>query len=135
MVDDKHYIRQLLSTALGLQGYEVLAACDGRDGLEMVRRHHPRLVLLDLLMPGCNGYEMLRRLRADPETADLPVVVMSARGEIDGPMPPPGAQDCLLKPFDLRAMEIIVERYAGPPVLRPAPLSHGEVAAADDPRD
>lgn len=136
VVDDKHYIRQLLSTALRLQGYEILTAGDGEEGLEMIRRHRPRLVLLDLLMPGCNGYEMLRRLREDPETAALPVVVMSARGEVDGPMPPPGAQGYLFKPFDLDRMEEMVARHAGPARPRPAAaagLSRGEVAAAAPP--
>lgn len=136
VVDDKLYIRQLLATALALRGYEVLTACDGREGLEMVRRHRPRLVLLDLLMPGCNGYETLRRLRGDPETVGLPVVVMSARGEIDGPMPPPGAQGCLLKPFDLERMEALVARHAGPARPRRAAvagISRGEVAAAAPP--
>lgn len=120
VVDDKYYIRQLMITALGLKGYDVLVAADGRDGIEIARRERPRLVLLDLLMPGIDGYETLRLLRDHADTRGIPVVIMSARGDLDCLVPPIGAQDYLLKPFDLEAMEEMVEKYAGPAAPIPA---------------
>ncbi|MCL6521417.1 MAG: response regulator [Firmicutes bacterium] len=110
-VDDKPYIRQLLATDLGLQGYTVLEAADGAEALELAARRRPDVVLLDLLMPGLDGYEVLRRLRADPATADLPVIILSARTELDGPPEVPGAQGYLVKPFDLDDLESQVARW------------------------
>lgn len=150
VIDDKYYIRQLMITALGLKGYNVLVAADGREGIEIARRERPRTILLDLLMPGIDGYETLRLMRNLPETHDIPVVIMSARGDLEGLVPPLGAQGYLLKPFDLDEMETIVERYAGagdPRALaagastpatgasapaNPATAVPGEVAAAAD---
>lgn len=119
-------------TALGLKGYDVLVASDGRDGLEIARRERPRVILLDLLMPGIDGYEMLRLLRDHPETCEIPVVIMSARGDLEGLAPPLGVQDYLLKPFDLDDMEGIVEKYAGPGVP-PAAAGTADTPAGEAP--
>lgn len=123
VVDDRPHIRQLMVTALGLKGYDVLVASNGHGGLEVARSERPRLILLDLLMPGMDGYETLRRLRDLPETREIPIVIMSAHGELDCVVTPHGAQDYLLKPFDLREMESLVEKYAGPGAPRAATIT------------
>lgn len=127
VVDDKRYVRQLLVTALGLKGYEVLEARDGREALRLARAERPAVILLDLIMPGPDGLEVLAQLKALPETRAVPVVIMSARTDLDPLNLPPGAAACLFKPFDLDDLEEVVARYAGEP-----PAGAAEAAAGAD---
>ncbi len=141
VVDDKYYIRQLISTALGLKGYQVLEAQNGDEGLRLARRERPHAILLDLLMPGADGYQMLRGLRACPETADIPVIIMTAKGDTED-VYLPEAQAYLQKPFDLEVMEALVDRYALPRAAEERCIAEergsaeergaAEAAAADD---
>lgn len=144
VVDDKYYIRQLISTALGLKGYRVLEAQNGDEGLRVARRERPHAILLDLLMPGTDGYQMLRGLRSFPETADIPVIIMTAKGDSED-IYLPEAQAYLQKPFDLDVMEALVDRYALPraacergaagaaAAVAEAAEAAAEAAAGDDP--
>jgi CheY-like chemotaxis protein len=94
---------KLVETILTLRPeVTLLAAADGRLGLELAREHLPSLVLLDLNLPDISGEEVLRRLRTDPRTAPIPVVVLSAdatAGRI-ARLRRAGANDYLTKPFD-----------------------------------
>lgn len=122
VIDDKYYIRQLLITALGLKGYEVIDAANGPDGLAKAAATPPDVILLDLLMPGVDGYQVLESLRRNPVTSNIPVIIMSAKTEAQGAPETASAVDYLIKPFDLEVMEEMVERYA----------PSTEVAATDD---
>jgi CheY-like chemotaxis protein len=75
VVDDDARVREMLEDSLGRAGYAVRTAPDGEVGLTLARREVPDLMVLDLLMPGLTGFEVLERLRADRQTADLPVIV------------------------------------------------------------
>lgn len=133
VVDDKYYIRQLVMTALGLKGYTVFAAADGREGFEVARRERPDVILLDLLMPGMDGYELLRRIRASRETAATPVVIMSARSDIEaGTGILQEVNDYLPKPFDLELLYSVVGRHtsAGLADESPVPLPADRSPAA-----
>jgi DNA-binding response OmpR family regulator len=79
VADDDEDILALVSLRLRRLGYRVAEARDGEEALAEVARERPALVILDLMMPRVDGYGVIRRLRADPETASLPVVVLSAR--------------------------------------------------------
>ncbi len=79
IVDDESHIRRLLATRLEAEGYEVDEACDGEEGLAAVERRPPDLVLLDVMMPGADGYEVLERIRRGGH--DLPVVILTAKGQ------------------------------------------------------
>ncbi len=79
VVDDEADTRSLLLERLALAGFEVSGAADGESALAAVRSLSPALVLLDLMMPGMDGWEVLRRLRSEPATADLPVIVLTGR--------------------------------------------------------
>ncbi|HEY6015265.1 MAG TPA: response regulator [Gaiellaceae bacterium] len=79
VADDDEDILALVSLRLRRLGYRVAEARDGEEALAEVARARPALVILDLMMPRVDGYGVIRRLRADPETASLPVVVLSAR--------------------------------------------------------
>ncbi len=102
VVDDDPANRELLSRRLTRQGFEVVAAADGRTALELVRQRKVDLVLLDLIMPGMAGDEVLARLKADPAARELPVIMLSALDETDSVVRCllMGAEDYLAKPFN-----------------------------------
>ena len=79
VIDDDARDRRLVVDTLEPEGYNVLSAEDGEAGLELVRRERPAVVLLDLVMPGLDGFAVVERMRADPSTADVPIVVMTAK--------------------------------------------------------
>jgi class 3 adenylate cyclase/DNA-binding CsgD family transcriptional regulator len=101
VVDDTPANVKLLEAVLLPRGYEVLSAGSGEEALDMVAKERPDLVLLDLLMPGMNGHEVCRRLRGDPTTAALPVVMVTASGSGEKLQAlESGADDFVAKPFD-----------------------------------
>ncbi|MBX6377528.1 MAG: response regulator [Clostridia bacterium] len=115
VVDDKPYIREMLAAALGMRGYRVVGAGDVREGFAVAQRERPAVILLDLILPGGDGRELVRRLRTHEETRAIPVIVMSARGDLDGSPPVESVQGYLVKPFDLTELEAAVARFAPPP--------------------
>jgi DNA-binding response OmpR family regulator len=102
-VDDEPQIRKLLSTYLTRQGYEVVTANDGYEGLKAVRASAPALVITDVMMPNMNGFEMTRRLRADHRTARIPVLMLSARKDADDILTgySEGADEYVAKPVEM----------------------------------
>ncbi len=101
LVDDAADVRMLLQVLLELDGYAVTATADGATGLAAVRAERPDVVLLDVQLPGMDGTEVLRQLRADPPTADLPVVLLTGSPEQDtAALLGLGATGVLRKPFD-----------------------------------
>lgn len=108
-IDDAEEIRLLIGATLEDQ-YDLVYAVDGLDALEQTARHKPDLLVLDVMMPHLSGYEVCARLKADPATADLPVLILSARGDSahikEGFQA--GADDYLPKPFDPEEMELRV---------------------------
>jgi len=101
VADDDEDILQLVSFRLERAGYTVLTAGDGQQALAIAREHHPDLAVLDVMMPGLNGYEVTRQLRADAATAQIPVILLTARvQEADVSRGfEAGADDYLRKPF------------------------------------
>jgi adenylate cyclase len=101
VVDDVQPNIRLLEAVLSTQGYEVIPASSGAAALDLVAERPPDLILLDVQMPGMNGYEVCRRLRADPATSFLPVVmVTSSEGEDRVAAIEAGADDFVQKPFN-----------------------------------
>jgi DNA-binding response OmpR family regulator len=82
-VDDEGQIRKLVQAFLTKRGYVVTTATDGYEALLAVRREHPHLVVTDVSMPNLNGLELCRRLRSEAATARLPVIMSSARKQVD----------------------------------------------------
>jgi DNA-binding response OmpR family regulator len=80
-VDDNPAALMLIRCALGAEGYTVVTAADGHEALRKAREQQPDLVVLDLMMPGIDGYEVCRRLRTDPVTAHMPVLILSAKSQ------------------------------------------------------
>ena len=111
VADDERDIRELIGFTLRHHGHEVLTASNGEDALAIALRDLPDLVLLDIRMPRMTGYDVCRRLRADPTTRHVPIAFLSAKGQeseiqagIDA-----GATDYILKPF---APDQLVNRVA-----------------------
>jgi diguanylate cyclase (GGDEF)-like protein len=102
VVDDDEDIARFVEVNLKLHGFEVLIAHDGADALELMEQHRPALAIVDLMMPRIDGLELTRRLRADPMTSALPVIMLTAKGmTVDKVVGlSAGADDYLVKPFD-----------------------------------
>jgi len=107
VVDDDPEIVTMVSLRLGKRGYRVLTAVDGVQALAIARRDHPDLVILDVMMPGKNGWEVAKELRADPATKDISILVLTAIGQTMNDMNSPlyGADDYLDKPFEFEKLE------------------------------
>jgi len=101
VVDDLPQNVRLLDAVLSPQGFRVATASSGKEALDVLSKEHPDLVLLDILMPGIDGYEVCRRIREDPGTAFLPVIMITAsEGEDKIRAIESGADDFVHKPFD-----------------------------------
>lgn len=106
IVEDEADIRELLRFNLEREGFSVLEAADGNEGLKLARQHMPDLMLLDVMLPGFDGFEVCRRLGAQAETANIPVLMLTARGEeMDRVVGLSlGADDYVVKPFSVREL-------------------------------
>jgi DNA-binding response OmpR family regulator len=107
IADDDPAILNMLAIRLGRQNYEVLLAADGHQTLEQVRMHQPDLVLLDLMMPGKSGMQVMKELRADEQLRSIGIVAISAIGESWNAMTSAvyGADACVDKPFDFGELD------------------------------
>ena len=103
VVDDEAPILELLTYNLKKTGYEVMTAVNGLEALEVAKKFLPDLVLLDIMMPVMDGYEMLRQLKDDSVLKDIPVIAVTARARIGDDMKcmQAGASDYIPKPIDL----------------------------------
>ena len=84
-VDDDRPTVTIISGVLKKEGYEVETALDGHDGLKRAREGKPDLIVLDIMMPDIDGYEVCRRLKDDPETRNIAVLMLTAKGGVDEP--------------------------------------------------
>jgi two-component system alkaline phosphatase synthesis response regulator PhoP len=106
LVEDEIAILELLRYNLEKEGYTVFCAADGKQGLALAKSHKPDLIILDLMLPLLDGYEFCKILRADKETAFMPVMILSARSDIIDKVIglELGADDYLTKPFNPREL-------------------------------
>jgi DNA-binding response OmpR family regulator len=101
VVEDETDIREVLEYNLEREGYKVLTAADGKQGLELIQKKTPTLVLLDLMLPKIDGLEVCRQLKDDAETTSIPIIMVTARGEESDIVLglELGADDYIVKPF------------------------------------
>ena len=106
LVEDAPFLRYAFGRLLRMQGFEVREANDGREALACLLDFHPHLVLTDLMMPVMNGFELIRQLRANPSTASLPIVAITADAteHAERQARQAGAMDVITKPIDLIAL-------------------------------
>jgi len=118
VVDDDPEIMTLLSTRLGKSGYKVSTAPDGNKALEVARREHPDLIVLDVMMPGKSGWEVARILKQAPETQDIKIVMFTAMGAANAITAPIYGADAAVdksvadaqvdKPFEFAEVERVI---------------------------
>ena len=135
VVDDQAQNIRLLDAVLSPRGYRVLTAESGEEALDLLREEQPHVVLLDIMMPGMDGYEVCRRIRENPDTAYLPVVMITASDTQEKVRAiEAGADDFVTKPFDqaellARVKSLVrVKRYQDTIRRQAASWRHGTVS-------
>jgi two-component system phosphate regulon response regulator PhoB len=125
VIEDELDILEVIEFNLSREGYDVICASNGEEGLRKVREKQPHLVLLDIMLPGLDGIEVCKRLQADPQTKRIPVIMVTAKGEESDIVLGlgVGADDYIAKPFSPR--ELVARVKA---VLRRGALQQEEVA-------
>jgi len=81
VVEDDKFLRELISRKLTGEDFDVLEAVDGEEGIKKIKEGKPDLVLLDLILPGIDGFEFLAKAREDPETSSIPIIILSNLGQ------------------------------------------------------
>lgn len=117
IVDDDPTIRRVLALNFEDAGYEVTVASDGDEATQLARSLHPDVMILDVMMPGSDGYTVLRALRTSPQTDDIPVVLLSAKAsdaEVFAGWQA-GADSYVTKPFEVEEVLQLVSRIASEP--------------------
>ena len=116
VVDDDPVIQRLLRVNFEMEGYDVIIAGDGVEGLERARADHPDIIVLDIMMPRMSGLDVTRALKADPDTAGIPVMLLSAKAQETDLRAgdESGADGYLTKPFDPLLLLQRVEELIGP---------------------
>ena len=111
VAEDEKQIADMIAFKLSNGGHQILRAPDGDEALAQAGREHPDLILLDAMLPGLSGFEVLRRLKSDPASRSIPVIMVTAKGHerdvlagLRG-----GAVDYIVKPFSLKELSARVE--------------------------
>jgi len=112
VVDDEEDIRELVRLNLAKESFEILDCESGEQALSLSRAKQPDLIVLDLMLPGIDGLEVCKRLKADPKTAAIPVVILTAKGEEADVVAglEIGAEDYVVKPFSGKVLAARVRR-------------------------
>ena len=115
LVEDEEQLRRVMKDLLQREGYRVAEARDGVQALDEVDRFAPDVIILDLNLPGLDGYGVLAQLRSRPATRDIPVMVLTAKGDEDNEVRvfELGADDFVTKPFRARALTARLEAMLG----------------------
>lgn len=113
--DDEPYIVESVSYVVRKAGFQALAAEDGETALNLARRERPDLIFLDIMMPGLSGDEVCRRLKSDPATRAIHIVILTARGqeEDERRAMEMGADEFMTKPFSPRKLRDLLVRVLG----------------------
>ncbi len=113
IADDEEHLGYMVKFKLEKEGFDVIWKMDGRQALEAVQEERPDLVLLDVMMPGLTGFEVLEAIKADPELKDTPVIMITARGQEADTVKgiKLGAADYIVKPFRPAELVARIRRY------------------------
>ncbi len=115
IIDDEPEILILVRSRIEKHGYKAITAGGGAAGLQLAQKEHPNVILLDLLMPEMDGYEVMKKLKSDPKTEKIPVILFTAAPPEE--VTKKGGQvmeavDFVIKPFDDKALMFLVSRIA-----------------------
>jgi CheY-like chemotaxis protein len=112
VVDDDLYLSEIISDVLQAEGHITRRAGNGLEALEQIRAEKPQLILLDLMMPVMNGWELADNLRSTPEWSDIPIVIITANYHADRKQQVLGAKAVITKPFDIDRLVEVVDQFA-----------------------
>lgn len=104
VVEDDKFLRELISQKLAREGYTVIEAVDGEKGIESIKENVPDMVLLDLILPGIDGFEVLAKMKSDPNLANIPVIILSNLGQ----------QDDIEKGMEMGANDYLIKAHFTP---------------------
>jgi two-component system alkaline phosphatase synthesis response regulator PhoP len=130
VVDDDREVVRLMQAYLERAGYEVMTAYDGQSAVHMLRREKPDLLLLDLMLPDQDGFDITRLMRSDPTLADIPIIMLTARVDVTDRIVglEMGADDYVTKPYDPREVVARVRaRLRSPGPLQPQIYEAGDL--------
>jgi DNA-binding response OmpR family regulator len=129
VIDDDDLVSRTLQRALKMYDHQVMTANSGIEGLQLARRHRPDLFILDIMMPGVDGYQVCRQIRGDPLLQDLPVLFLTARAKDEDKIEGfrAGGDDYLVKPFNMQELELRVKA-----IMRRVSPEKNEVEAASE---
>jgi len=122
VVDDEVSIRQILETRLSIRGYEVILAANGEDALHLFRKEQPNLVILDIMLPKLDGYELCNEIRKESQ---VPIIMLTALGDIVDRVTglELGADDYVMKPFSPKELEARIRSVLRRTEIKNSPLS------------
>lgn len=111
VIDDDDLVSRTLQRALKMYDHQVMTASSGIEGLQLARRHPPDLFILDIMMPGVDGYQVCRQIRGDPLLQELPVLFLTAKAKDEDKIEGfrAGGDDYLSKPFNMQELELRVK--------------------------
>lgn len=104
IIEDDKFLRKLVLRKLASEGYDVLEAVDGEHGIKEVHAKNPDLILLDLILPGIDGFEVLARIKQDKDTNSIPVIILSNLGQ----------KEDIEKGFNLGAVDYLIKAHFTP---------------------
>jgi len=115
LAEDEPIILKFVSFRLEGLGYEIYKASDGAEALKLIKKHRPDLILLDVLMPGMDGYEVCRRVRMDKKLKHIPVILFTASDPtiVTAKVKEVGADDYIIKPFEPDSLLEKIQKYIG----------------------
>jgi two-component system response regulator RpaA len=111
VVDDDELVSRTLQRALKIYGYQVMVAGSGTEGLQLARRHKPDLFVLDVVMPGTDGFQVCRQVRGDPLLTEVPILFLTARSKDEDKIEGfrAGGDDYLGKPFNMEELQLRIK--------------------------
>ena len=111
LVDDDLDFLESQKQLLVAAGYDVHTACTGKEGVEKAKSLHPHLILLDVMMPGMDGFEVLKKLKENVKTASIPVIMLTAKADDESKMRAAGlyGDDYLIKPVEFKTLKARID--------------------------
>jgi DNA-binding response OmpR family regulator len=111
VIDDDELVSRTLQRALKLYDYQVMVANSGTEGLHLARRHRPDLLVLDVIMPGTDGYQVCRQVRGDPMLKNVPILFLTAKSKDEDKIEGfrAGGDDYLAKPFNMQELQLRIK--------------------------
>ncbi len=104
IIEDDKFLKELISQKLSKEGYDISEAVDGEEGIKKIKEEKPDLVLLDLILPGIDGFEVLSRTKKDPSLSSIPVIILSNLGQ----------KEDIDKGFKLGAVDYLIKAHFTP---------------------